>query len=923
LDTESFTGGSATSLRSVQRALEAVQHDPAAAHADALLVLARLPAEARTSTPADRFSRAVTLWALGRAEYELGNLRESRRRLREGVAAAGQAADEELRSSIRTSLAVTLLELGDTSGALQQLAEALPHARPDNRGRALTQRAFIWYTLGRYDKSLEDAGSAQPLLADADDRLGLARLLINRGICHLAMGELPAAESDLTRSRQIAAELKQDLIVAACDQNLGCLFAAQQRLPEALQSLNRARADYARLGSPGRVMAALDADLAGTLLAAGLHGEAVEAAQRSIDQATEHANRVQMAEARLALANALSAAGRSADSAKEAQTASRLFRQSQRYGAGLLAEHVALENAAATMDLDSEVPPLSREFRAREAAGRRALELVGELERLGWHLEAAQARTLAGTLACSTGDLAAARTLLTGATGRIATTSQRVRRWHSLARLCLLEGNLAAARRALRSGLEAVAAQRALLGATELRVHSAASAEALAATGLGLALRSRRPADVLEWSEHGRAASLRSETVQPPTEPELAALLAELRHRRTQRLASLDDAPEAAANRQIVELERAIIERTRLLPATATADRAIPSLDNLCERLGARTLISFHEHDGRLGAVVVTQGHARLHDIGHVADIENEQAYLDSAVRRTLLTAGGGRPTAGWRVAAQRFSDLLLGSVLLEQPTPAASASEPSRIPPSEQPLRFSRHDPVVVVPTGSLHSVSWGLLPALRHRPFVVAPSVAAWFHRPANLAAQHTSRVGIAVGPGLPGADREGALIAELHPNATLLVGESASVEATLTLLAQSDIVHLAAHGRFRNDSPLFSAVDLSDGQMTVVEIERLTTVANTIVLPVCNAATAAVRAGDELIGPTAALLRLGVRTVVAPARPIPDEASVDLMLGLHRLMIAGRSAAESLAELRTHHDGDDLTALSAGLMACFGAD
>ena len=908
MDTKNFTDARMSPLRAAEHALDTVQDDPAAARETCRQLLADLSATDGASDPAQRATRAVALWALGRAEYELGELRQSRGHLRQGIGGASRIPDPALRSAIRSSLAVTLLELGDTTGALQQLAEALPDARPKERGRVLKQRAFVWYTLGRYDRSLEDADTAFVLIEQSGDRLGLARLLINRGICHLALGSLSEAERDLTSCRTIAVELDQHLIVAACDQNLGCLHAVQRRLPEALRALTQARAEYDRLGSPGRVMSALDADLAGALLAAGLHGEAVDAAQRSLDEATLHANRVQVAEARLMLATALAAAGRAGDATTQARIASRLFRQSQRHGAVTFAEYTALEASAATMHLDTAVAAGSGEMRRRVAAQRRAAELVGELDRHGWRLEATHARTLAGTLACASGDLETARALLTSGASHTASASQQVRRYHSLARLCLLEGNVSAARRALRNGLAAVDAQRALLGATELRVHSAASASALAATGLEVALGRGRAADVLEWSEHGRAASLRSEPLRPPTDTHLAGLLATLRRTQARRVAAVGSADELPTGAELVKLERQIIERTRQLPASSGADRAIPSVADLGAQLGDRVLISFHEHRGQVGAVVVVQGRATLHDLGAVQRVLDEQAYMDSAVRRSLIAAGRAPSAASWRIAAQRFDDVLLAPLLATK---------------TLSHLRESGDQSIVIVPTGSLHTISWGLLPSLRTHPFVVAPSTAAWYHRGALPSRTGPRRVGVAVGPGLPGAEREGQLVGELHDSTTVLVGEQATVQATLAMLRSCELVHLSAHGRFRNDSPLFSAVDLHDGPLTVVDLELLGSVAGTIVLPVCNAATASVHSGDELIGTTAAMLRIGVRTVVAPVRPIPDEASVDVMLQFHRLLLRGYGAARALAILRAGSADDDLVSLAAGLLSCFGAD
>src|SRR5205807_1844322 len=42
--------------------------------------------------------------------------------------------------------------------------------------------------------------------------------------------------------------------------------------------------------------------------------------------------------------------------------------------------------------------------------------------------------------------------------------------------------------------------------------------------------------------------------------------------------------------------------------------------------------------------------------------------------------------------------------------------------------VRLLRGGPLVVVPTGKLHAVPWGLLPSLRERATAVTPSASAW---------------------------------------------------------------------------------------------------------------------------------------------------------------------------------------------------
>ena len=88
------------------------------------------------------------------------------------------------------------------------------------------------------------------------------------------------------------------------------------------------------------------------------------------------------------------------------------------------------------------------------------------------------------------------------------------------------------------------------------------------------------------------------------------------------------------------------------------------------------------------------------------------------------------------------------------------------------------------------------------------------------------------------------------------------------------------MAAHGTFRADSPLFSAIELDDGPLTVYDLERLRQAPYRVVLSSCNSAVGA----DELLGLVSSLITLGSAGVVASVVPVNDPASVPLMLALH---------------------------------------
>jgi CHAT domain-containing protein len=240
-------------------------------------------------------------------------------------------------------------------------------------------------------------------------------------------------------------------------------------------------------------------------------------------------------------------------------------------------------------------------------------------------------------------------------------------------------------------------------------------------------------------------------------------------------------------------------------------------------------------------------------------------------------------------------------------------------------PLRDVLGDrPIVVVPTGSLRSVPWALLPACVGRPVTVAPSASVWLRAAAGRRRRRSAnrRVVLVCGPGLEGAKAEIADLAAAYPDAVRLEGPAATVEQVQTALDGAGIAHVAAHGVLRGDNPLFSALTMSDGPLTAYDLERLTRAPQLVLLPACQSGAGTVLAGDEVMGLTSALFALGARTAVATVVPVPDEATRPLMLGLHERIRHGLPVARALAEAQAATKRDDpATLATAGGFVCYG--
>ena len=113
----------------------------------------------------------------------------------------------------------------------------------------------------------------------------------------------------------------------------------------------------------------------------------------------------------------------------------------------------------------------------------------------------------------------------------------------------------------------------------------------------------------------------------------------------------------------------------------------------------------------------------------------------------------------------------------------------------------------------------------------------------------------------------------------------------------MEDADFVQIAAHGRFRADSPMFSHLALADGPLTIYDLERLRSAPEVVTLSACQAASARVYLGDEILGTASVLLGLGVRTVVAPLVDVPDEATARLMVAMHDHLRKGEPCHRAL--------------------------
>ena len=270
----------------------------------------------------DRHRRGLAAGAAGRPAAAADHFRAGLRLL-EPDPPPGTAL---LAVRLLTSLAHAEAEVGRVERGLELLERAEPLAAGSALDRAvvISQRGLLLWRVGRYQAAKPLFDEAVPLLAEHPDPVVLARVLLNRGGLHMGAMRLAAARADLRRCEQITRDCDAPLLAAKAVHNRGYCELLVGDIPAALAALETAEAGYREHG-PG-ILPIATVDRSRALLAAGLADEAAAGLESAIAAFRDQRLSQDRAEAELALAQALTAAGKPAEAAGQARQAERHFR---------------------------------------------------------------------------------------------------------------------------------------------------------------------------------------------------------------------------------------------------------------------------------------------------------------------------------------------------------------------------------------------------------------------------------------------------------------------------------------------------------------------------------------------------------------------------------------------------------------------
>ncbi|MGW0869339.1 CHAT domain-containing protein [Streptomyces sp. NPDC002740] len=832
---------------------------------------------------------SVAHQVIGIWQRDWGDMRLALDHLRRARDLAARADSAEREADVLGTLGVALVHAGRTRQGLAAFERGVERGTGHTRARVMYRRAYSLWVLGHHREALEDVRRTIPVLRQADDVIWTARALTLRATVHLALGAVDRAEADFTAAEALWDTTGQEHDKADAVESRGLAAFRSGDVPAALRLLDEAEERYAKLGTPTFMLNIRRCEV---LMAAGLAPEALAEADAAIgvlDRIGGQSTR--KAELLLTAARAARLAGDPGTAIARAAVAERLFAGQRRTWWETHARLVLIE--------------------ARVATGRGSGRLVADAARLAERLAAFQAPAapeawlLAGRIALDLNWTTDAERYLQIAarSRRSGPPLARMTGWAAQALWARATGSDRGVLEACRRGLDVLDDHRTTLGASELRARATAQGAELAALAQEVSLERGGPRQLLVWSERWRATALSTPPTRPPADPALLSGMTAFRVIAARaEAARMDGRPVPTLEREQRRLEREIRSRTLHIRGVTPwggdrfgGDRF--DAGRLLERLGEGRLVELAVLDGRVQVLLCGGGRVRRFAGGLLAEAEREAEHVQAGLRRLAHPGAEGRlPVV--EAAGRKLEELLLGEA-----------------------ARHLGPGPLVVVPPARLHRVPWALLPSLRERVVSVSPSASGWL-RARETEPPPGGRQVLVRGPGLATGGAEVPEVAGRYGRPIVLEQDDAHVARVLQELDGAALAHIAAHGTFRGDSPMFSSLRMADGPLIVHDFERLARSPYRIILSSCDTARLASVGADELLGLVTALLPLGTAGVLASSAPVNDAAVVPLMLALHKGVSAGLSLAEALRDARAALPDDALHQATGWAFTAFGA-
>lgn len=809
------------------------------------------------------------------------------------------------------------LALYQAAGTLyESLGLALPAARV-----AVGQLNAMMY-LGQYDEGLGLAEKASDVFRAHQDTLALGKMVMNRGNILFRLGHYQEALTSYAEAQQIFTVLADRHHTAMARVNAASVYMTLDDFAQAEQLLQQARQVFAAEEMQG-VLALVDHNLAELSFYQGQYQQALQTFNQARQTFATQENRVDVAYVDLYRSDVYLALNLWTEALQLAQTARRPFLEAEmpwEVGRLWLNEAVALAHLADGRDPEPALAQARLIFNQEGNTFWLAFTDLYEavFARQKGDLSLAQQRAQAAAVVfrqaglgsrlahCTIilGEVALQEDELDDAAARFNEALLEVERadlpavtyacYYGLGRIAQARGQTDEARNQYRQSIQAIERLQASIGAEDYKIAFLSDKLRVYEAHILLCLQAGGAADLKEafaTVEQAKSRALlellaREADTAVSTEATLVAELERLKRELNWYYNRLHGAQSDSGERSLQQMRglmTAVSEREqalgRLLNRWRMPDLAATplnpvwtvSLEQIQSTLPPQSLLlEFYATETSILAFGVSPAEAWSYQMmtpaAEIADLLGQLRFQMNKFSYGTAYSGRHARALHWSAneVLQTLYELLLAPIV-------------GRL----------TAETVIIVPHGLLHYVPFhalfdGRSYLLEYKTISYAPS-ATILYRSLTPARQNDHAAPMIIGLAdstIPHAQQEAAAIARLFPGARLRLGRQATMQTMQTDLSGSAFLHLSTHATFRSDNPLFSALKLADGWLSVNDLYTFPQMPPLVTLSACETGRHQVAVGDELMGLCRGLFAAGAQSVVVSLWMAEDEATAQLM-------------------------------------------
>jgi CHAT domain-containing protein len=367
--------------------------------------------------------------------------------------------------------------------------------------------------------------------------------------------------------------------------------------------------------------------------------------------------------------------------------------------------------------------------------------------------------------------------------------------------------------------------------------------------------------------------------------------------------------PEESSSNRLEELrekavsqENELLRALRELPANERENATLEApVDFSLARLQSAlpldaALVEYYSTGDRLVAAVVTRNSIKITAVSVVSRVIHFLHLLRFQLSKFRMGAA----------YAHRFEQPLLSATLGHLEALYAELIAPIREQLSAKHLIF--------VPHGALHFLPFH---ALRDGHKYLCDSHTVSYAPSASVFALCQEKTGSEMPNSLvmgipderaPHILNEVQSVATLLPHPELFLGSQATSDILRKRGAASSLLHIATHGSYRQDNPMFSGIRLGDGYLNLYDLYQIRLPAKLVTLSGCATGMNFVSAGDELLGLQRGLFCAGAVSLLLSLWDVHDESTSALMRQFYKHYIQTGdmpgALQSAMKELRQQH-------------------